>query len=484
MRTTSINFLLALAWVLSLPAIVCGQTEQPTGSAIQSTVESDGTGIAPKPRKPNIVYILADDLGYGDLGCYGQREIQTPSLDSLALRGLRFTRHYSGSTVCAPSRCCLLTGRHTGHVPIRGNTPALLGPGDVTVGKLLKQAGYATAIIGKWGVGDPPPPGDPARNGFETFFGYLDMRHAHNHYPDFLWHNGAKTAVSGNVVKAVRRGGVAIKRSQYSHDLFTDQALSYIEAQNDRPFFLYLAFTIPHANNEAGSDGMEVPDAGIYRDRDWPEPQINHAAMITRLDESVGKVVALLEKLELDRETLILFSSDNGPHKEGGADPAFFNSSGGLRGYKRDLYEGGIRVPLIAYWPGTIEPKRVSDHPSTFWDFLPTAADVAGIEHPAEIDGISFLPTLLGNDEGQQSHAYMYWEFQERGPQQAVRMGKWKFHRHGNQPLELYDLETDPFEERNVAAQNPAVIKSIEFYLLTARTPHPQFIFPAESDDD
>lgn len=446
---------------------------------LQGILTAQG-GAEPK-TPPNIILILADDLGYGDLGCYGQQWIQTPEIDRLAREGMRFTQHYAGSTVCAPSRACLLTGRHTGHTRVRGNVKVLLPDATVTVAEVLQQAGYATGLIGKWGVGHPPPPGDPRRNGFEYFYGYLDMWHAHNYYPDFLWRNDSKESISGNVVKSVGRGGVAVKKSQYSHDLFTQDALRFIEAHQEKPFFLYLPFTIPHANNEAGPNGMEVPDDAPYTDRDWPQPQKNHAAMITRLDQSVGRITDLVDRLGIAEQTLILFTSDNGPHKEGGADPASFNSSGGLRGHKRDLYEGGVRVPLIARWPGTVEADSVTDHVSAFWDFLPTAAELAGAEAPEGIDGISYRPTLLGQTEEQEQHDFLYWEFHERGSKQAIRMGQWKLIRFVGRGVELYNLEQDPHERNDLSENHPDVVAKMKSSLEQAR--RKSELFPLRSRD-
>ncbi|MBM81372.1 MAG: N-acetylgalactosamine-6-sulfatase [Planctomycetaceae bacterium] len=427
---------------------------------------------------PNIILILADDLGYGDLGCYGQESIRTPNIDRMARAGLRFTNHYAGSTVCAPSRCCLLTGKHTGHVAIRGNSEVLLPSEETTVAELLKGKGYKTAAFGKWGVGHPPPPGDPERNGFEQFFGYLDMWHAHNYYPDFLWDGESKMSIMGNLVEVIGRGGVAFKRSVYSHDLFADRAVEFIKANKDERFFLYLPFTIPHANNEAREKGMEVPDAAPYKDTDWPEPQKNHAAMITRLDQTVGRILDLLTTLKITNNTLVLFTSDNGPHKEGGANPEFFRSSGPLRGYKRDLYEGGIRVPLIAWWPGTIKPATETDHISASWDFFPTFAELATAKVPAKLDGVSFAPTLLGK-ESQQQHEYLYWEFHERGTSQAVRFGKWKAVRFHQGKFELYDLSTDLTEAKDVSAENPDVLKKAKAMLDGAHTPSKLYPFKA-----
>jgi arylsulfatase A-like enzyme len=424
---------------------------------------------------PNLIVILADDLGYGDLGCYGQKRIQTPTLDKMAHSGIRFTDFYAGSTVCAPSRCTLLTGRHTGRVAVRGNVEVLMDEQTTTIAEMLKSAGYATGAIGKWGVGHPPPPGNPKTHGFDEFYGYLDMWHAHNYFPDFLWRNGKKSAIQGNIVKVVRRGGVALQRARYSHDLFIAEAQAFLRRHASDPFFLYLPFTIPHANNEAGTEGMEVPSDAPYTAEDWPQAQKNHAAMITRLDRSLRDILDLLDKLELAERTVVMFTSDNGPHAEGGADPAFFNSAGGLRGYKRSLHEGGIRVPLIVRWPGTIKPERTTDHVAAFWDILPTAADLAGVNPPASIDGISFLPTLLGEKDRQKQHEYLYWEFHERGSDQAVRMGDWKAVRPVGGSMELFDLKTDLHETTDVAAKHPDVVEKIDAIMKAAHTDSPLF---------
>jgi arylsulfatase A-like enzyme len=429
--------------------------------------------------KPSIVYILTDDLGYGDLACYGQKKIRTPNLDRMAAEGMRFTQHYAGSTVCAPSRCALMTGKHTGHCTVRGNVDVLMKPEEPTVAKVLKQAGYATACIGKWGIGHPPPPQDPHRNGFDHFFGYLSMWHAHNYYPDFLWKNGEKVPLR-NVVqhpeKHYKAGqeslvGLASEKVDYSSDLFTEDALDFIGRQ-DGPFFLFLSYTIPHANNEAkqfGSHGMEVPDYGIYKDRDWPEPEKGKAAMITRLDGDIGRIFRRLKERGIDENTLVMFSSDNGPHKEGGVDPKFFDSNGPLKGIKRDLYEGGIRVPMIARWPGRIEAGTTSDHISAFWDILPTMAEIAGVDAPEDTDGISMLPALLGRTPKQPR--LLYWEFHEGSSKQAVRMDKWKAVRLApSRPIELYDLSQDIGEERNIADQHPRIVRRIEQILAEART--------------
>ncbi|MBL7186234.1 MAG: arylsulfatase [Phycisphaerae bacterium] len=439
---------------------------------------------------PNIIFILADDLGYGDLGCYGQTSIKTPNIDQLAEEGMKFTDHYAGSTVCAPSRCCLMTGLHTGHALIRANGNVPLRPSDVTVAELLKEAGYTTGIIGKWGLGEPETTGIPNKQGFDYWFGYLNQRHAHNYYPSYLWRNEEKYVLKNKVNHVVggrdrTPGGVATTRVEYSHDLCAKEALQFVERNKDKPFFLYLPFTIPHANNEAGNKGMEVPSFGQYADKDWPEPQKGHAAMITRMDGDIGKLMALLKKLGLDKNTVVMFSSDNGPHKEGGADPAFFKSSGPLKGYKRALYEGGIRVPFIARWPGRIKAGSVSNHASAFWDFLPTCCELAGADVPEGVDGISMVPALLGRSRRQKKHELFYWEFHEQGKKQAVRMGNWKGVRLNvaKKPdglIELYDLKNDIGERNNVANRHPEIVAKIEEYMKSARTPSEHWKMPGE----
>lgn len=421
---------------------------------------------------PNIIFILADDLGYGDLGCYGQQRIETPRLDRMAGRGCRFTNFYAGSTVCAPSRSVLMTGLHTGHTRVRGNSPRVpLEPDDVTVAEVLRQAGYATGIVGKWGLGEPDTTGIPNRQGFDYWFGYLNQRHAHNYYPEYLWRNEEKFNLTAN------EGG---QRETYTHDLFEREALAFIDAQRSGPFFLYLALTIPHANNERGAmtgDGMEVPSYGTYASRDWPDPQKGHAAMITRMDRTVGRIVDRLEELGLTERTLIFFSSDNGPHREGGAKPEFFDSNGPLRGIKRDLYEGGIRVPMLAVWPGRIEAGTTCDEPSAFWDVLPTLAELASAQAPDGLDGVSLVPSLLGEEAAgrpQRSHDYLYWEFHERGFKQAVRQGKWKAVRlNPDRPTELYNLEQDLGEEQNVADEHRELVARFERLFVTARSESP-----------
>jgi len=433
-------------------------------------------GAARAARRPNIIYILADDLGYGDLGCYGQALIQTPRLDQMAAEGIRFTQHYAGSTVCAPSRSCLMTGQHTGHTRVRDNIGAdgervPLRAEDTTVAEVLRRAGYATGLIGKWGLGEPGTTGIPNRKGFDYFYGYLNQARAHNYYPDYVWRNETQVWLEGN-----RDGG----KGQYSHDLCTEEALSFVERHHREPFFLYLAYQIPHAHSALGretGDGMEVPDHGPYADRPWSSAHRGLAAMITRMDRDVGRILDRLKELGIDNNTLVIFTSDNGPHAAGGNDPAFFKSGGPFRGIKRDLYEGGIRVPHIARWPGQIGPGAVSGHVSAGWDFLPTAAELAGTPAPEGIDGISMVPALLGGDQAR--HDYLYWEFHGRGFAQAVRMGDWKAVRmEANAAVELYHLAEDPGETRDRAPEHPDIVARAVELFVEARTASEEWPVP------
>jgi arylsulfatase A-like enzyme len=424
-------------------------------------------------RKPNIVFILADDLGYGDLGCYGQKKIKTPNLDRLAADGMKFTQAYAGSTVCAPSRCALLTGLHTGHCRVRGNGGFFLTPDDLTIAAVLKKGGYVTACCGKYGLGDPGTTGLPAKQGFDHFYGFLNHTHAHNYYPDFLWKQEVGSAEEKVPLKNVVDKGVASKRVEYAPDLITADALAFVEKNKDRPFFLYYAPTLPHANNEktrADGNGNEVPTDAPYTNESWPQPEKDKAAMITRLDSDIGKLLEKLKELGLDKHTVVIFSSDNGPHKEGGNTIEFFASNGPFRGFKRSLTDGGIRVPAIVRWPGVVKPGTVSDHVWAFWDVFPTLCEVAGFDVPKALDGISFVQTLTGKGE-QKKPDFLYWEFHEGGTKQAVRYGNWKAIRLApNTPLELYDVAKDPGEKTNVAKDHPDVVERIETYLKTART--------------
>lgn len=428
------------------------------------------TAMAPSQTRPNIIFIQADDFGYGDLSCYGQQKFKTPNIDRLAAEGVRFTQYYAGSTVCAPSRSALMTGQHTGHTRIRGNARHPLLPEDVTVAEVLKSAGYKTGLIGKWGLGEAGTTGIPNKQGFDYFFGYLNQRHAHNYYPTFLWRNEEQVKLRNVVPNEDKEGaGVSTNKLDYSHDLIAEESLKFVERNSGGPFFLYLAFTIPHANNEARNKGMEVPDLGEFAGKDWPDQEMAKAAMIARMDRDIGRLMALLKRLGIDDNTVVFFTSDNGPHKEGGADPEFFDSNGPLKGIKRDMYEGGIRAPMIARWPKRIKAGTTSGQVWAHWDFLPTAAEIAGALAPSNIDGLSMLPALLGKK--QRNHDFLYWEFHERGFDQAARMGDWKAVRKGfGSPLELYNLKSDIGEENNVAAKHPEIVKKIEEHLKTART--------------
>lgn len=430
---------------------------------------------------PNIIYILADDLGYGDLSCYGQQKLQTPNLDRLAKEGLRFTRHYAGSTVCAPSRCVLLTGLHTGHCRIRGNGPGQLKPTDLTFVKLLQKAGYTTGAFGKWGIGNPPPLNDPNVHGFDEFYGYVNMFHAHNYYPEFLIHNGKKFKLRNELYpdwKMKRTGpregaGVAKVAVDYAPKLIADEMLKFIEENSNKPFFVYYPLNIPHANNEGGSEprinrnGMRVPDLGKFKDKSWPIQEKGFAQMINYIDSDVGRVLELLKKLKIADNTIVMFSSDNGPHQEGGHKVAFFDSNGKLRGWKRDLYEGGIRVPFLVRWPDKVPAGKTSDHVSGFQDVFPTILELAGVKDVPETDGISMVPTLLGKADKQKQHRTLYWEFNERGGATAVIKGKWKAVRTGdiknpNAPIQLYDLSNDVAETKDVAKLYPKVVAELK----------------------
>jgi arylsulfatase A-like enzyme len=452
--------------------LTCG-----VGNEIASAADAAASG---KAIPPNVVFILADDLGYGELGCYGQTRIKTPFIDRLASQGTRFTDFYAGSTVCAPSRCALMTGLHMGHARIRGNKLIPLQPDDVTVAEVLKQAGYRTGIFGKWGLGEPDTSGVPNRQGFDEWFGYLNQHHAHGYFPDYLWHNETKFPIPGNV----QDNNVATRKETYSPDLILDRALAFLDSSpRDKPFFLYLAVTLPHVNNEltrATGDGHEIPSYEPYANEDWPQPEKGRAAMVTRLDRDVGRMLDRLRELKLDDNTIVLFSSDNGAQQEGGSKVAFFQSSGPLRGWKRDLYEGGIRVPMIVRWPGKVAAGRVSRHVWSMWDFLPTMAELVGIKPPLNLDGRSMWPAIVATSDREVpskcEHEFLYWEFHERGFTQAVRSGQWKAVRAGlDARLELYDLATDIGEKTDIAARHPDVVAKFEIYLKTARTDHPDF---------
>jgi len=453
-------------------------------------------------QRPNIIYILTDDLGYGDLGCYGQKQLTTPHLDRMAAEGMKFTRHYAGSTVCAPSRCVLMTGLHTGHCAVRANGPGLIPDNALTVPKLLKDAGYNTACIGKYGLGLPLPADDPQKKGFDYFFGYVDTAHAHNAYTTFLTRNGERVNLQNRLIPGMgdKKEGMGVAaldgRPDFAPEILGKDVLNFLDMQTkaERPFFLYYALNLPHANNEAGKNaplrhGMETPSYGEYADRDWPDAEKGFASMMRFVDNEVGAILAKLKALGLDKNTLVMFASDNGPHHEGLHKDEFFNSNGPLKGTKRDLTDGGIRVPFIAWWPGTIEAGKVSDRVSAFQDLLPTVAELSGAKVEGECDGISLAPTLTGKAQ-QPSHSYLFWTFEEQGGKQAVLRWPWKLIHLNSLPgslqktkagkvvekelkVELYDLEKDPGEARNVASENVRLVTELEALMREAwRSPN------------
>ena len=471
------------------------------GPALMST----GCDTDMEPDRPNIVLIVADDLGYGDLGSYGQERIRTPELDRLAAQGMRFTRHYSGSPVCAPSRATLLTGFHTGHAVVRdndemnergdvwgdtlieGNHP--LPPGTYTIGRMLQEAGYVTAAIGKWGLGGPGDSGEPNLQGFDHWYGYMCQREAHNYYPTHLWRNGVREALPGNRPFQAHQRLPAdadpddpvsyspYRGETYSMDAMVEDAVAFIRDHSDDPFFLYLPFPVPHA-------ALQVPEESVVQyEGEFPEtayrgdlgylphrmPRAAYAAMITHMDEGIGRILRTLEDVGLDSRTVVMFTSDNGPTFNGGTDSEFFDSTGGLRGLKTMLYEGGIRVPLIVRWPGYVEPGAVTDHVSAFWDYMPTLAEIAGAAVPPGIDGLSMVPALTGDAAAQASHERLYWEYNGG---QAVLSARWKAVRAGPEmALELYDLVADPAESTDVAAVHPDVVERLTTDLEFSRTP-------------
>lgn len=443
--------------------------------------------------KPNIIYILADDLGYGDISCYGQEKFTTPNIDKLAKEGMVFTQHYSGAPVCAPSRSALMTGLHTGHTPIRGNKGVEpegeypMPNTSFTIAELLKEKGYVNGAFGKWGLGGPSSEGDPLNQGFDTFYGYNSQLLAHNYYPNHLWENNTKVLLTEN--EGTREG-------QYAPDLIHKKALLFIEKNKKKPFFLYYASVLPHAElivPEAYLDkfkGKFNPEK-VYKSKDnpkgfkkgeyssQPDSHAAFAAMITLLDDQVGEIVAKVKELGIEENTLFIFTSDNGPHQEGGADPNYFNSNGDFRGYKRDLYEGGIRVPMIAKWKGKIVEGSKTDHISAFWDVMPTLATLTNAKIEGSIDGVSFLPTLL-NKGSQKKHHYLYWEFHELGGRQAIRQGKWKLIKYNvlkNEPYQLYNLKNDMSETNNLASKMPEKVAELSKILESSRTESEVFQF-------
>jgi arylsulfatase len=465
-------------------------------------------------EKPNFIFILADDLGYGELGCYGQEKIRTPHLDRMAAEGIRFTQFYCGSPVCAPSRCVLLTCKHSGHAYIRDNSEVQpegqlpIPDEELTIAELLKKEGYATAVIGKWGLGPPGSSGDPLRQGFDFFFGYNCQRHAHNYYPTYLYRNHEKVILDNPDFPAHQKFPEGLDPSdpahytrytgkQYAPDLMTEEALAFIRRHRNQPFFLYFATTIPHLALQVPEDSLreylgKFPETPYLGDRGYlPHyaPRAAYAAMITRMDRHVGQILQLLEELNLADRTVVFFSSDNGPtHGRGpenlgvgGVDTDFFRSAGPLSGRKGSVYEGGIRVPLIVRWPGKIRPGSVTDHIAGFQDVLPTILHILGKQPPPDCDGISFLPTLLGMPE-QKTHPYLVWEFYGYGGQQAVRLGRWKgirmnCYKDPNGPLQVFDLDTDLAETTDLAAAYPEIVRQMEEILKREHSPSPHWDF-------
>ncbi len=455
---------------------------------------SSGNNETEKPP-PNVVYILADDLGYGDLGCYGQKLFTTPNIDSLAAAGMRFTDHYAGSTVCAPSRAVLMTGIHTGHNNIRGNGRIPMPDSIFTVAELFREAGYATGAFGKWGLGLENTEGVAYKQGFDVFYGFYHQGLAHRYYPPSLWRNDVEVKLDNDTAL-----------NEYAADLMHTESLGFIREHKEEPFFLYIPCIIPHAELIVPEDSLleknrgKYPPEKVYEGKDYfvddyqpsgyasqTESHAVFVAMVQRLDLYVGEIMALLEELEISGNTIVMFSSDNGPHAEGGADPSYFGSSGPLTGIKRDLYEGGIRVPFIVKWPGVVEPGSESDHVSGFQDMLPTFSDLTGVEARQPVDGISMLPLLTG--EGTQAeHEYLYWEFHERKGKQAIRRGNWKAVKLNvdsgpDTPIELYDLSVDISESRDVASKHPDVVEQMQGLFREARTPSDLFRFKYEEKE-
>lgn len=431
-----------------------------------------------------MIYILADDLGYADLGCYGQDKFSTPNIDAMAAGGIQFMQHYAGCTVSAPSRCALVTGKHTGHTYVRGNMPYIAPDGlkydtplpdqEVTLAEIFKQRDYATACIGKWGLGGPQSEGHPNAQGFDYFYGYLGQAHAHSYFPTHLHENETLIELNG----------------EYSHDLIEGKAIDYIKANKDNPFFLYLTFTLPHAELVMPEEYMEkyigqFPEKKFNRGKgsygDQENPRAAYAGMVERLDLSVGRINVLLKELGLDENTLVLFSSDNGVHSEGGADPKFFNSTGPYRGIKRALYEGGIRVPFIAYMPNSVPAGVQNNNVSAFWDMMPTLAELIDVESPEQCDGISILPTLLG-DKQENFHDTLYWEFHEQGGKRALRRGDWKLIEFKvgtpeDSYLELYNIKEDPSETNNLVESQSELAEQMYAIMVEQRTESKIFKF-------
>lgn len=448
--------------------------------------------VAQEQRSPNLIFIMADDLGIGDLGCYGQEFIRTPAIDKLSREGIRFTQHYAGAPVCAPSRCVLMTGKSTGIADIRGNGTTKeidgehfdlpMAADEITVAEIMQQNNYTTGCVGKWGLGGPYSEGDPNQAGFDYFFGYLDQVYAHRHYPLFLYENAKK---------------IMLNKQVYSHDIMEEKALDFIKRNSEEPFFLYFCPTIPHADLKVPNDDIGIYE-GMFNEVAFPghppgigylpveKPIGTYAAMVSRLDKSVSLIMDLLKEINVDRNTIVIFTSDNGVHNQAGYDPEVLNSNGPFRGIKRDLYEGGIRTPYVVRWPDEITPSSVCHHISTFWDFLPTVCDLIGVEVPEESDGISFLPSLLGTEK-QEKHDFLYWEIHELGGKQAVLQNQWKLIRFDvdkqNYRYELYNLEIDPAESRDLALHYPEIVRRMIGYIDAKHVKNERYPFKYETDN-
>ena len=444
-------------------------------------------------KNPNVIYIIADDLGYADLSSYGQEKYKTPHIDQLAKEGLLFTQHYAGSTVCAPSRSSLLTGQHTGYTPIRGNFEIKSGQmplpdSSYTLAELFKDNNYKTGIFGKWGLGGIETEGNPLKQGFDEFFGYINQRLAHHYYPDYLWDNEAKVSLEKNQ---------GLNKGQYAPDLIHQKALAFIDKNKEEPFFLFYPSIIPHAELFAPEEYMnqfigKYPEPKPFKGTDEGEkykkgnygsqkhPRAAYAAMVTLLDDQVGELVQKVKNLGIEENTIFIFTSDNGPHLEGGNDAAFFNSNGQFRGHKRDLFEGGIRVPMIVKWPKQIPPNSRTNHASAFWDVLPTFADILNDEKELTTNGISFLSTLINQPNKQKQHDYFYWEFHENNSKQAILKDNWKLviTQLDKEPKYfLFNLENDIAEKINLASKYPEKVTELKELMNQSRIPSQQFKF-------
>lgn len=453
----------------------------------------------PNIEKPNIVFILVDDLGYGDIGCFGQKKIQTPNIDRLANEGIKFTQAYAGNAVCAPCRSSLMQGLHPGHARVRGNAyndyRESLHEGDYTVAMMLQEQGYKTGLFGKWGLGLHNQYGIPNKMGFDEFFGYLNQRHAHNQYPEFLYDNTERVYYPENGThhlyknyrgeQAYDENGICQplgiedpSKAKYAFDVYCEKSLEFVKENKDNPFFLYLAYTPPHG-------AYVVPELGVYTEKDWSLSHKVYAGMITRVDSEIGKLMNLLKELNIDENTLVIFASDNGNTNGNAKDEEistaeFFQHESPRAGQKGDILDGAFHVPGIARWPAQIKPNRESDHVWAMWDFLPTVAEILNVEKPENTDGISILPTLLGKMDEQEKHDFLYWEYKE---EQAVRMGKWYGYKNKKGKLEIYDLEKNPAQDQDLTEQFPEISKKINNIMLTEHTPSDVWPSPGETKE-